>query len=127
MLRDIQITSERSVEMKFFAGIALLIAGHSSFAAPLTSEQQKDLVVFAAKSMGIRIDSSPMKTQLSEAELHKLVATGLNLNKHLCASITDLRPLKVKSTYEATCIAYRDGTAKKTYVIDGLNGLAFEP
>jgi hypothetical protein len=64
---------------------------------------------------------------LSQAEIEHMVATGINKNGHLCARIVDIRPLKIKSAYEVSCIAYRGGSAKKSYVLEALKGIAFEP
>jgi hypothetical protein len=79
------------------------------------------------KAMGFNVGMDKVKNVLSTPEVHEMVATGLNLNGHLCAELVEIRPLKVQSTYEATCIAYRGGTAKKQYVIDALKGVAFVP
>ncbi len=96
-------------------------------AADFTTGQKKELTVFGMKAMGLNVGISDVKNILSASEIEQMVATGLNLNGHLCAQITDIRPLKVKSTYEVTCIAYRGGSAKKSYVVDALKGVAFVP
>lgn len=96
-------------------------------AADLSTVQKKELTVFGMKAMGLNFGVGDVKNVLSTSKIEKIVSTGLNLNSHLCAQITDIRPLKVKSTYEVTCIAYRDGSAKKSYIVDALQGVAFIP
>jgi len=89
--------------------------------------QKKELTLFGMKAMGLNVDISGVKKVLSTSEVNQMVATGLNLNGHLCAELVAIRPLKVRSTYEATCIAYRGGSAQKSYIIDALKGVAFVP
>jgi hypothetical protein len=96
-------------------------------AADLTAEQKKELTLFAMKAMGFNVGISDIKNVLTMPEIEKVVATGLNANGHLCAQITAILPLKKKSVYEATCIAYRGGSAKKSYIVDALKGVAFVP
>ena len=55
-----------------------------------------------------------------------MIATGLNGNGLLCASIREIRALRLPGKYEVTCVAYRGGSGTKTYVIDALNGVAFQ-
>lgn len=115
----------------FFSRIILfsLIYGflpHTAQAADLTDAQIKELTVFSGRSMGVNIQSSDIKNIVSRAELNKLVATGININGHLCAEIVDIRPLKISSTYEVTCIAFRDGSSEKAYLIDSHAGIASE-
>ena len=73
-----------------------------------------------------QLESITAQKEQLQGEQDKLVATGLNLNGHLCAELVDVHPLKVKSKYDATCVTYRGGAARKSYVIDALNGVAFE-
>jgi hypothetical protein len=61
------------------------------------------------------------------ASLKEDTALMLNLNNHLCAKVVEFRPLRVKNTYEVTCVAYRNGTATKVYVLDANTGSAWEP
>jgi len=96
-------------------------------AADLSTEQKKELTVFGMKAMGLNVGISDIKNVLSVPEIEEMISTGLNLNSHLCAQVTDIRPLKVKSTYEVTCVAYRGGSTKKSYVVDALKGVAFVP
>lgn len=107
--------------------VGLLISATSLYAETLSNDQKKELTLFGMKAMGLNVGMAQVKKVVSTAEVHELVATGLNLNGHLCAELVDVRPLKVRSTYEATCVAYRGGTAKKQYVIDALKGVAFVP
>lgn len=87
---------------------------------------KKELTVFGLRTMGMKSGTGDIKKVLSKSEIEELVATGINLNGFLCAKITDISALKVKSTYEVTCIANRGGTAKKTYLLDSLKGIASE-
>ena len=64
---------------------------------------------------------------LDREELKTLTATILNLNCLLCAEVTDIRPLEIKNLFEVTCIAYRGGSATKTYMMDAAKGTAWEP
>lgn len=93
-------------------------------AGELSTQQKKELTVFGMKATGLNVGIVDVKKVLSTSEIEQIVAAGLNSNGLLCAQITDIRPLKVKSAYEVTCIAYRGGTATKTYIVDALNGTA---
>lgn len=61
----------------------------------------------------------------SESELKAQIATIINLNGHLCASVTDVRPLQIKDKYEVTCIEYRGGSGTVRYILDAMKGIAF--
>lgn len=117
--------------MKGLNAIALII-GVVAFHAPavaedLSAQHKKELTVFGMRAMGLKVGVSDVKNVLSASEIEQMVATGLNLNGHLCAEITGIRVLKVQGTYEVTCIAYRGGSATKAYVLEALKGVAFEP
>jgi hypothetical protein len=79
------------------------------------------------RAMGMKVGVSDIKKVLSRPEIEQMVQTGLNLNGFLCAQVTDIRPLKISGTYEVTCVAFRGGSAKKSYVVEALKGVAFEP
>ena len=64
-------------------------------------------------------------SRLQAEELKELVATTLNLGGHLCAKVTNIRPLTLENRYEVTCIEYRGGGAKVTYIFDAGTGKAF--
>jgi hypothetical protein len=115
--------------MKLLTASLLLIGFFPlmAVAADLTVDQKKELTVFGMKAMGLSVGVADVKNVLSIQEIEQMVATGLNLNSLLCAQITAIRALQVKSTYEVTCIAYRGGTAQKSYVVDSLKGVAFVP
>jgi hypothetical protein len=66
--------------------------------------------------------SSP---SVAKDKLLEEVATIINLNGHLCAEVTDVRPLEQANTYEVTCIEYRGGSGKVRYILDALKGIAF--
>lgn len=65
-------------------------------------------------------------TGASADQLLQQIATVINLNGHLCASVTDVRPLKIKDTYEVTCIEYRGGQGEVRYILDASKGVAFK-
>ena len=93
----------------------------------LTNIQKKELTVFGLRSMGLNVGVAEVKKVLSIDEVEEMITTGLNLNGFLCARLTTIKPLRVKSTYEATCIAYEGGSSKKHYIINALEGVAFIP
>lgn len=99
----------------------------ASYAADLSTQNKKELSVFGMRAMGMKVGVSDIKNVLSRSEIDQMVQAGLNLNGHLCAQITDIRPLKISGTYEVTSVAYRGGSAKKSYVLEALKGVAFEP
>jgi hypothetical protein len=108
------------------AVLALGLASGRSEAAALTIDQRRELAFFALKAMGMASSPAAVKNVPDGDELNTLVATGLNLNGHLCAELLSVAPLKLAGKYEATCTAYRGGSARKTYVIDSAAGTAFE-
>ncbi|MCL4069329.1 hypothetical protein M3484_22480 [Pseudomonas sp. GX19020] len=59
-------------------------------------------------------------------ELLEQVATVINLNGHLCARVTDVRPLEQSNTYEVTCIEYRGGSGTVRYIMNAATGVAFK-
>jgi hypothetical protein len=98
----------------------------SGIASELTEQQFNDLMLFGMRAMGLRVGIEDIRNTPGYAEVAEMVATGLNLKGLLCAELIEIRPLRLESKYEATCIAYEGGSAKKSYVIDALNGVAFE-
>jgi|GEM_PF-1324735 len=62
----------------------------------------------------------------SDAEMKEMVATFINLNGLLCASVEELRPLKLKDQWEVTCIEYRGGTGTVRYIFNARTGIAFK-
>jgi GTP:adenosylcobinamide-phosphate guanylyltransferase len=107
--------------------LAGLLASTVVIASDLTALQTKELTVFAARAMGANVGVADIKNVSSRKEVEQMVTAGLNINGLLCAEITDIRPLKVRSAYEVTCVAYRNGSAKKAYIVDALKGSAYEP
>ncbi|WP_146219382.1 hypothetical protein [Sphaerotilus hippei] len=96
-------------------------------AADLSRDQRIDLTVFSIRAMGIDKGASDIKEVPSQSEVLEVVKAGINVNQLLCARITSVRPLKIRGAYEVACVAYRNGTATKTYVLDSSKGAAFEP
>jgi hypothetical protein len=64
-------------------------------------------------------------TRTSSSDAREAAATFINLNGFLCAEVTSVRALQLKDTYEITCIEYRGGSSKKTYIINTTDGTAF--
>jgi hypothetical protein len=46
------------------------------------------------QAMGADLCVDDIKNKVTPDELEKMVATVLNMNGHLCTSITDIRPLR---------------------------------
>ena len=115
----------QTLRLAFLMAYLLLVIASAS-AANLTTDQRKELIVFASKAMGANFGVQDVKDPLTQAQVEELVAAGLNLNGHLCARVVSIRALQLKSKHETTCIAYGGGEGKKTYVIDALRGVAFE-
>lgn len=107
--------------------IFLLALSINASAYELSTVQTKELTAFSGRAMGIQVTAADIKNAPSRKDLEELIATGINLNKLLCAKVTEIHPLKVKGTYEVSCVAYRNGSAKKSYVLDTNRGTAFEP
>ncbi|WOF77650.1 hypothetical protein [Stutzerimonas kunmingensis] len=90
-------------------------------------EQRRELAWFGMRAAGLPVDLAAVKNVPGEAETRELVATGINLNGHLCARVTAIRPLKLDGGYEIECIEYRGGSTTKTYIIHAGRGFAFVP
>lgn len=54
------------------------------------------------------------------------MATIINLNGHLCATVTGIYPLKIDNIYEVRCIQYRGGGSQVTYIVNALSGVAYK-
>jgi hypothetical protein len=115
----------KHLRIVLFAGVFAIAA--VSNAAELSAQHRKELSVFGMRAMGLKVGVGDVKNVPSRSEIEQVVAVGLNANGYLCAQIVDIRPLKVQGAYEVTCIAYRGGSAKKSYVLEALKGVAFEP
>ena len=73
-------------------------------------------------------DKTSSEPSPSLEDLNELTATILNVNGLLCADVTDIHPLKVReNVYEVTCIQYRGGSGKKTYIMDILITIEIQP
>lgn len=60
------------------------------------------------------------------SEQEGLLRAMLNLNGHLCAEVVEMRRLQVEKQVEVTCVRYRGGSARASYVLDTVSGRAFE-
>ena len=75
-------------QSKFLAiCMGLTMAANTAYGVELTSIQKKELMLFGMKAMGLKVGIEDIKKEQSMADIEKLVATGLNLNRHLCAQI----------------------------------------
>ena len=86
--------------------------------------QRRELALFGMRAAGLRVDLAAVKNVPNEAETMEVVATGINLNGHLCARVTAIRSREAALTFEADCVENRDGTGRRTYVIGASSGLA---
>lgn len=57
--------------------------------------------------------------------LEEFIATMLNLNGFLCASVVETRPLQVADQLEVTCVEYRGGSGRVRYILNRKTGVAF--
>lgn len=72
------------------------------------------------------VNENKTKHEPTFEDLKDVTASIINLNGLLCAEVIDTRPLKVREDiYEVTCIEYRGGSGKKTYIMDIANGTAW--
>ena len=62
------------------------------------------------------LSSSLSAQSMSREELKAMMATFINLHGFLCAKVVEVIPLKLKDTYEVTCIEYRDGERTVDYL-----------
>tara|TARA_R110000751_G_C13620073_1_gene464456 strand:+ start:533 stop:769 length:237 start_codon:yes stop_codon:yes gene_type:complete len=69
----------------------------------------KKLVLILALAMAQNVHA--------ESELEALIATVINLNGHLCASVTRMY-LRGGDTYEVVCKEYRRGSSAVRYVVN---------
>ncbi len=60
---------------------------------------------------------------LSKAELKEAMAAIINLQGHLCAKVIDIASLKLRGTYEVSCIEYRGGNGKVDYIVKLNDGI----
>lgn len=68
----------------------------------------------------------PASGGIQSPQAKEMAATMLNLNKLLCASVVEIRPLAMNpDVHEVTCIEYRGGSAKKVYHLDSKTGKAW--
>lgn len=128
--KALTIKKEKRIVNRFQRYLTILFVclfAAAASADELSNQQKTELMVFGMKAMGLNVGMADVKKVLSIPEIEHMVATGLNLNGFLCAKVVNIHQLKIDSTYECRCIAYRNGTAEKTYIIDALKGTAFEP
>lgn len=106
---------------------ALAVVSNVAAADPasvLSTAQRLELAIFGMKAMGLPVSPKDVSKVPTSKETIDMVATGINLNGHLCAAVVSLVPLKVRGGWEVTCIANRGGSAKKSYTIDTGSGKA---
>ncbi|USU06579.1 hypothetical protein NF699_07955 [Sphingomonadaceae bacterium OTU29LAMAA1] len=60
-----------------------------------------------------------------QVDVEKTAATIINLNRHLCARVTNIAPLQMREgVYEVTCVKYRGGAGTVRYLLDAPKGIA---
>ena len=124
--RQLGLSMKKSALQVCITYVLFALLNLPALAGNLSVENKKELTVFGLRSLGMQSGIGDVKKVLSKAEIEELVSTGINLNGFLCAKITDISALKVKGAYEVTCVANRGGTAKKTYLLESLKGIASE-
>ena len=89
------------------------------------------LLVIIAGSLGEHVDgerdtvrTSPGRSSDKES-LKEMIALMINLKGDLCAKVLDVRPLRLKDTYEVTCIEYRGGSGTVRYIFNARTGAAY--
>ncbi len=55
-----------------------------------------------------------------------MVSAAINLQRYLCADVTDISPLAKEGRYEVSCTKYRGGKAPVHYVIDTRTNMVAE-
>jgi len=109
------------------ASLLLVGAATAQTVDDFSIDQRRELTVFGIRGgLGIVVGPGDLHEVPSGGDLETMIATGLNGNGFLCASISEIRALSLRGKYEVTCVAYRGGSGTKTYVIDALTGVAFE-
>ncbi|MBB1390942.1 hypothetical protein H5185_16205 [Shewanella sp. SG44-6] len=91
----------------------------------LSENNLRELTYFSLLSVGVKNDINAIRV-LSQPEVFKMVQVGLLKNDLLCAKLESVVEIDMKSQYEATCVTFRGGSKKSSYIIDSLNGVAFE-
>lgn len=86
--------------------------------------RRRELAWFSMRAAGVQIAITAVKNVPDEAETLDLVAYGINLNGHLCARVTAVRPMKRAGAYEVECIESRGGRTTRTYVVHAERGEA---
>jgi len=99
----------------------------AAYSSELSIKQKKELTVFFGRAAGKQAKVEDIVNVMPQNKVQEMVQAGLNLNGFLCAKIVHILPLELSGKYEVACIAYGGGEAQKTYIIDALNGTAFEP
>ncbi len=70
------------------------------------------------------VRTSPGRSSDKES-LKEMIALMINLKDDLCAKVLDVRPLRLKDTYEVTCIEYRGGSGTVRYIFNARTGAAY--
>ncbi len=78
------------------------------------------------KYINVIITTLLLSTVAHAGQAEDLAATFINLNGHLCAEVLDINALDQEDVYEVTCIKYRGGSSKATYILDMKTGAAWE-
>jgi hypothetical protein len=79
-----------------------------------------------AASLSISLLSIGGAAAASDQELKEMTALLINAGGNLCASVTEIHPLRLADQYEVTCIEYRGGVGTVRYIFNAKTGKAFK-
>jgi hypothetical protein len=85
----------------------------------------KTLVIWSAIAAFLVVSPTIGRAEV-DRETGELIATMLNLNGLLCASVVDFRKLEIANQVEVTSIEYRGGSGTVRYILDLSTGKAFK-
>jgi hypothetical protein len=93
----------------------------------LTTAQRTELAVFGLRSLGMaNATAATVKNVPTGPEVAQMVSAAINLQRYLCADVTDISPLAKEGRYEVSCTKYRGGKAPVHYVIDTRTNMVAE-
>ncbi|NMD09140.1 MAG: hypothetical protein GYA66_14305 [Phyllobacteriaceae bacterium] len=103
-----------------FVFILTFIFAPGGFIAPSRSKTAQEVPAgYSPATQSPRLGSG-------DQAVGETIATVLNLNGLLCASVLEVRPLSLENQYEVTCIEYGGGSGQVRYIFNALSGQAFK-
>jgi hypothetical protein len=84
------------------------------------------VIAFCSAANNQTSTRSTSGTRTPSSDAREAAATFINLNGFLCADVISVQALQLNNTFEVTCIEYRGGSSKKTYILNTADGTAFE-